>query len=260
MSDFLRCQLQAAFESFQLSAPQGIPHRRGAAGPELALKAELVGEGFHRELRYTWSRALAASEGHTAPDTGGCQIGIIQALPAGVYADMYQLENLARMSGGSNSDHPDMRWSPQLYGALDVEKTASECEPTVLVMNVTQADAAWGQEMALAVPLHARYPSPQRQQSRESPWSFFSSQVVAVPIAAPSVVVKCGEAVAGSASPYTLQQPSESATLLWNVPAGNMMHRKLVTVGTGLAAVLGSVAVAVAAMAVAGTGTHAKPA
>lgn len=161
---------------------------------------------------------------------------------------MYELENLARISGSSSSDHPHIEWAPQLYGALDVERTTSECEPTVLVINVTLTDAAWGQDMAVAIPLHARYPSPQMQQPGAPLWSFFSSQVPAVPIAAPAAVVRCGELVAGSASRYELQRVAEPVPLIWSVPAGNMMHHRLVTLGTGLAAVLASVTVAVAAM------------
>lgn len=244
---------QEAFKAFSLSPLEVLQDVCDTDSSEVVLKSELLGVGFHRTLRYSWTHEPLAPAGGISSRATDLQIGIVQVLPPGVYADIYQLDNIARFSGG-DGNCGNLKWSPALYGVLDVEKTALECELTVLVLNVSSAGCELSRGSTLEIPLHARYPSPQGQIGVST--SLFKSEMVEVHINAPSLVKRYGHTSVGSASQYKHQRVDNSRVLVWSVPAGNMNHLRFVTVGTGLAAILASIAVAVAAFR---TQTDAKP-
>lgn len=243
---------QEAFKAFNLSPLEVSEDVCDTVSSEVVLNSELLGVGFHRSLRYSWTHEPLAPAGSISGRATDLQIGIVQVLPPGIYADIYQLDNLARFSGG-DGNCGNLKWSPALYGVLDVEKTAVECELTVLVLNVPTG-CGLSRGSTLEIPLHARYPSPQRQIGVST--SLFESAMVEVRINAPSLVKRYGHTSVGSASQYKHQRVNSSCVLVWSVPAGNMNHLGFVTVGTGLAALLASIAVALAAFK---TQTDAKP-
>lgn len=92
--------------------------------------ATLQGQGFHRTLHYSLALSWADAEAaHSNPETT-CEMALLQPLPAAVYANIYELKNLATAGKG-----PRVR----LFGKTDLESVQEEAEPTVLAVyaNIT---------------------------------------------------------------------------------------------------------------------------
>ena len=197
-----------------------------------SLQRGLTGEGFHRELTFTVQlkgnnsgngaagggngagHTAAAARQHTQASKGSkvsqlapaCQLAFVQPLPAGVYADMDQISNLA---AAARKLGPATSFDAQLFGLADAERTEVECEPTALLLQLNatsaaphtnacvgsrataagaQADTAGSMECSigsgsgrlagesvatagrvsasLTVPVHARYPAPEAAEAQ----------------------------------------------------------------------------------------------
>lgn len=63
---------------------------------QFRIHRELQGAGFHRTLVFN----IKCIEQHSI-DLQGCQTSLLQPLPSSIYADPYQLEDLARSSSSS---------------------------------------------------------------------------------------------------------------------------------------------------------------
>lgn len=112
-------------------AAEVIPDQR--RGP-LRLGLNLEGSGAHRQLKYSLQAPCQAAQ-----QAAQCRAAILQPLPAGVYADIYELQNAASRGHG-----PEVR----LFGKVDVESIAAYSEPTLLAV---YANASRDESPAAAV-------------------------------------------------------------------------------------------------------------
>lgn len=98
-----------AVTAAQRAGAHGVTAAVLAGAPPLAGGARLLrslsGRGFHRTLRL---QLRAARGGGGAP----CTVALLQPLPSGLFADPYQLEDLARARPGARFD---------LLGPVDLE-------------------------------------------------------------------------------------------------------------------------------------------
>lgn len=111
---------------------EGLHHHLAAAevipdetrGP-LRLGLALEGSGAHRQLRYSLHAPCAGAQ-----QAAQCRAALLQPLPAGVYADVYELQDAASRGHG-----PEVR----LFGKVDVESIAAYSEPTLLAVYAAAA-------------------------------------------------------------------------------------------------------------------------
>lgn len=233
-------------------------------GASASLEMSLRGSGAHRELIYRLaiacptahpsrgsSASSAAVKGSSASvPSPPVRAALLQPLPAGVFADIYQLDNAAALGQG-----PPV----QLFGHVDVESIERYSKPTVLAvlcggsaaMATDQATPSCPAGTELTVPLHARYPHPQQRQQvqqADSWWQTALSVPVTTELAPPLVLVQCPSSASGSGEQEQWQAAELEAaqlqrSVLWERPAGNLRHGTLVAGGTAAALVLGVVAV-----------------
>lgn len=133
-------------------------HHCGGACPQggatAALHASLHGSGAHRQLVYrlTLQCPMAEPAGAAAaqqPPLSGCgEAALLQPLPPAIFADVYQLDNVAAMGQG-----PAVR----LFGPVDVESIERFSQPTLLAVYSGPTQAAGQQVGFLLVPLLGKW-------------------------------------------------------------------------------------------------------
>ncbi|KAI7837312.1 hypothetical protein COHA_008827 [Chlorella ohadii] len=193
--------------------------------------------------------ADAAAAAAQQPQPSRCgEAALLQPLPPAIFADVYQLDNVAAVGQG-----PAVR----LFGPVDVESIERFSQPTLLAVYSSTTQAAGQQEsncteLTLTVPLHARYPHPvdpqQQQAAPAAGWlrwlgSLRSAAAVAeLPL--PLVLARC-PAANGAAEEWqaAVLQPEAPEPVIWDMPAGNLRHGPLVAAGTAAALGCGVAAV-----------------
>ncbi|KAG2452542.1 hypothetical protein HYH02_002780 [Chlamydomonas schloesseri] len=139
----------------------GLQENRHATPSYLAedcLSVAVRGEGAHQRISYELTcspRLLLATA--AAPNPGG-QVTILQALPAELFVDPYELDQLRQVLTGAIH--------VSLFGPLDLEQPAPACRPTVLgitLNNVSSTAVKRARRSVYArteLPFHTKYPAP----------------------------------------------------------------------------------------------------
>ena len=193
--------------------------------------------GFHGTITYVFTLTQAMRAGTS-------NFTILQMLPAGVYADPYELGNLITPVQKPHDKHLWLS-SFKVFGDIDVERIESDCTPTVLSVSAyyseLQEESHNAQlHMELTVPLHARYPPPQLSQ----PASLANLVVAGLyqyNITQPLIKLHHIDRLGLSTSCYLTSayngMQGVQQALSWRVPTGAMWHQPLVEAGTILSAV-----------------------
>lgn len=193
---------------------------------------ELHRTGFHGKVTYTVQLPQAV-----ASDT--CKFTVLQLLPAGVYADPYELQNLVT----TNTQKEGGRLlSVKVFGLVDVEKIETDCGHTLLSVSA-QCVAAQMQvvshhgdmQMKLTVPLHARYPAPQKCRA-SGLFTFLFSGLHHYNMTPSLLRVEHANKADSNPSPQCYSGQAQHS-LHWTVPTGGMWHMRLVEIVTTLTAV-----------------------
>lgn len=210
------------------------------AGANITAKTEakLAAKGFHSHIEYTFDRQLLAK-------SKVCQITVLQPLPAGVYADPYELANVV----GMPSTKPQLQLAAyHVFGKIDVEKIEPDCEPTVLSVSANISIASLYLSAAtlsarepeayhLKIPLHARYPVPHSQHPGHS--DLYHNYT----IEAPTVMLRCLDPLpqqtsgAATVCQDVCYVSSAKHDLRWTVPVGLDKHARLTQIATSAVAV-----------------------
>ena len=207
-----------------------------------AFSSRLLGAGFHRTVEYSWTCKSAACK-----PAGECSISIIQPLPAALFPDMYQLDDIARMSS-SRADA--VIWRATLDESLIPEGTEGEGEPIVLVVQARSsvAHGVLNRRAILRIPLHARYAVPVKvpPQSAGSNWATSPTISTAVPLATLLLSSADGTVVIDDSEYLSGTSPSTSGSA-WDLPAGSKSHGKVVAHATSVAVLMSCTVVVVIA-------------
>ena len=192
-----------------------------------AAYAKLTGKGFHSRIQYTLSSQEAVAE-------GACQITVLQALPAGVFADPYELANIARMPSKQKGCYLQLSVY-HVFGPSDVEKIEPECQPTLLSVSAevqlptSSSSSADCKDLHLHVPLHARYPIPHSRDVALGHLDLYHRYNMEDP----SIILRCN----GTLTSQGLYKFSTmQSDLHWTVPAGLAEHSKALQYWTLLVA------------------------
>ena len=220
-------------------------HDHESAGPQCqhmpagATDIKLDNTGFHGHITYTVSLT-------SVMDLAACNLTVLQLLPAGIYADPYELENVVTTSHEVRGNALHLS-SFKVFGVVDVEKIESDCSQTLLSVSAwhaasqTQGESCTAQShVRLTVPLHARYPPP-----TEARTSGFATQLFGglhqYNITQPVFQIERAEQSGPRRTCYSspIQEASTNAqqTLHWTVPTGGMWHMQVVEIVTTLTAV-----------------------
>ena len=199
---------------------------------------ELHNTGFHGEITYT----VDLPQDMTF-DT--CNFTVLQLLPAGLFADPYELQNLVTtiMQWGKSK----LLSSFKVFGVVDVEKIETDCSQTLLSVSVRYAASQTQlpscnahMQIRLTVPLHARYPAP-HMSDPSGLSTFLWSGLHHYNITTPLFIVEI--ASESDATPQCFSTPAQQTSkdsqqfLDWAVPTGGMWHMPLVEIITVLTAV-----------------------
>ena len=199
---------------------------------------ELHNTGFHGEITYT----VDLPQG-VACDT--CNFTVLQLLPAGLFADPYELQNLVTttMQRGNSK----LLASFKVFGVVDVEKIETDCSQTLLSVSayyaafqkqVGSCDAHT--QIGLTVPLHARYPAPQMLDAfglSTFVWSGLHHYNITKPLFRVDYPSKSAASPQCYSTPAQHTSQNSQQSLHWTVPAGGMWHMQLVEIITVLTAV-----------------------
>lgn len=199
---------------------------------------ELHNTGFHGEITYTVDLPQDMPF-----DT--CNFTVLQLLPAGLFADPYELQHLVTTTVQRGKS--GLLSSFKVFGVFDVEKIETDCSQTLLSASAhysaSQTQVASRNAhmyILLRVPLHARYPAPHYSDAsglRTFVWSGLHHYNITKPL----FRVEC--AGASAATPQCYSTPAQQTgkrsqqVLHWTVPTGGMWHMQLVEVVTALTAV-----------------------
>lgn len=202
-----------------------------------AMQATMTTTGFHGQVQYALDqRQLALSD--------QCQLTVLQPLPAGLYADPYELQNLMSTSGSDHGTNLQMS-AFRLFGPIDVEKIESECNATILSVSaqikVSSCEAKSCPDKGhsiLSLPLHARYPVPSLQPLPGAV-SLFLGTHHQYNVADPAFRVECARPAESKADCFASAQHSTRKQLHWTVPAGGLWHAQFVLFFTAITAVCG---------------------
>lgn len=215
--------------------PDNQCHHMQAASTNM----ELQNTGFHGKITYTVDLPQ-----HMGFDSH--KFTVLQLLPAGLYADPYELQNLVTttMQRGDSK----LLSSFKVFGLIDVEKIETECSQTVLSISAhyaacqtDDASCTAHMQMELTVPLHARYPAPQTFHApgfKAFLWSGLHHYNITRPL---FLVEDASES--GAATPRCYSTPAQQISssgqqfVYWTIPTGGMWHMQLVEIVTVLTAV-----------------------
>lgn len=202
-----------------------------------AMQATMKTTGFHGQVQYALDQCqLALSD--------QCQLTVLQPLPAGLYADPYELQNLMSASGGDHGANLQMS-AFRIFGPIDVEKIEFDCNATILSVSaqikVSSREAKLcpdKEHSILSVPLHARYPVPSLQPL-PGVVSLFLGTHHQYNVADPAFRVECARPAESKADCFSSAQRSTRMQLHWTVPAGGLWHAQFVLFFTAITAVCG---------------------
>ena len=202
-----------------------------------ATNMELYNTGFHGEITYTVDLPQDM--------TDTCNFTVLQLLPAGLFADPYELQNLVTtvMQRGKSK----LLLSSKVFGVVDVEKIETDCSQTLLSVSARYAASQTQlascnkhMQIGLTVPLHARYPAP-HMFDPSGLGTFLWSGVHHYNITKPLFRVEYASGLDATTHCYSTpaQQTSKGSQqfLGWTVPTGGMWHMQLVEIVTVLTAV-----------------------
>ena len=229
---FVHNKLWAEAQSYH-----GVQATDAVADKHVSMGVVLAAKGFHSQIQFT----LDAQQ---ARDHDICQMTVLQALPAGVYADPYELANIAGMSRTQSTFQLQLA-SYHVFGKVDVERIEPDCEPTVLSVsaniNASQVQPASAREpeaLRLNVPLHARYPAPHRGRSADS---FAAGAYHSYSIDNRTLILRCFNKAAHHFHDRVCQDVCQISSvhhsLQWIVPAGLTKHAKFTQIVTSAVAV-----------------------
>lgn len=199
---------------------------------------ELHNTGFHGKITYTVDLPQDMPF-----DT--CNFTVLQLLPAGLFADPYELQHLVTTTVQRGKS--GLLSSFKVFGVLDVEKVETDCSQTLLSASAhysaSQTQVASRNAhmyIALRVPLHARYPAP-HMFDPSGLGTFLWSGVHHYNITKPLFRVEYASGLDATTHCYSTpaQQTSKGSQqfLGWTVPTGGMWHMQLVEIVTVLTAV-----------------------
>lgn len=222
-----------------------MPMRNKAAAsqcsmlPDSAVEVTLQHTGFHGHLIY------AVNSSHIST-SGNCNITILQPLPAGLYADPYELD--ASKSFPVNQMKCPLQVSAfKLYGSVDVEKIESACSQTLLSVSAkleiaTEMLQRQGNkaDVRVSIPVHARYPAP-AEKRRDGLMSSLVGFYHYHNIKPPLLYAECTQvsSLIPCFTSFAIQQHAVEQ-LKWKVPAGGVWHTQAVQFVTASIAILGS--------------------
>ncbi|XP_043209062.1 phosphatidylinositol-glycan biosynthesis class X protein-like isoform X2 [Amphibalanus amphitrite] len=211
------------------------------------LTRRLEKDGFHRDLvtsvQLPWSPSLA-----------DCRLLLVERLPAGVYADPYQLARLP------SAQH-------KVLGLVDVEAMAHDSTWLDVLswveVNVTEGEVSGQVTATVSLPVHARYHRADETERIasvyiESPRLFLGCDWENQPDTQPSIEAesptvdsddcKCDEKepfpcriASDAVCEYHAVQTDNSPTVVLPVPLGDLRDLELVLVGTAVAVTAGTV-------------------
>lgn len=210
--------------------PDTVCHHMQAASTNM----ELQNTGFHGKVTYTVDLPQ-----HMAFDSH--KFTVLQLLPAGLYADPYELQNLVTTT--MQRGNSELLSSFKVFGLIDVEKIETDCSQTVLSISVQYAacqpqDASCTEhmQMELTVPLHARYPAPQRLDAPGFK-AFLWSGLRHYNMTRPLFLLETTSG-SGAATPRCYSTPAQQISssdqqfVYWTIPTGGMWHMQLVEIVT----------------------------
>ena len=220
-------------------------HSQESAGPQCqqmpagATDIKLHNTGFHGHITYTVSL-------NEAVDLAACNITVLQLLPAGIYADPYELENIVTASGNMR-DNGLHQSSFKVFGVVDVEKIESDCSQTLLSVSTWYAASQAPLEsctaqshLKLTIPFHARYPPPSVARTSGFATQFFGG-MHQYSVTQPIFRVEHADQLGPGRLCYlkAVQEANSNAQQLlhWTVPTGGMWHMQLVEIVTSLTAI-----------------------
>ena len=201
-----------------------------------AMQASMKTTGFHGQVQYALDQCQLALFDQ-------CQLTVLQLLPAGLYADPYELQNLMSASGGDHGSNLQMS-AFRTFGSVDVEKIESDCNATVLSVSAqfklpSHKDNLYPcQHSVLSLPLHARYPVPSLQPL-PGVVSLLLGTHHQYNVADPAFTVECARPAESKADCFASAQRSTRMQLHWTVPAGGLWHAQFVLCFTAITAVCG---------------------
>lgn len=229
-----------------LAAHCGTACRRGP--PSATFFRSLKGSGFHRSLQLTATFHRLGRE--TKGQRAVCEVAFIQPLPAVLYANIYELDNAAHLGQGPKS---------QLFGKIDVESIEQHSEPTVLVIyaNTTPSldspHCRHCSKASVAFPLHARYPLPRELDEPPRSWiDWLKCPKVDVVLPPPAILTRCDRSKAWRSAKMPKSSVQEESLVIWELPAGNMAHTRIVAVVTSLIIMVAGASVAHAVVDIGG--------
>ena len=216
--------LQAAVAASRPSTGKMSPEKAEAGS---IFSSRLLGKGYHRTVEYSWTYELAADLRPAEQSS----IGIVQPLPAGLFADMHQIGDIAKMSS-SNADA--VSWTATLLGSSDVERTIMESKPAVLVVqaNSSRANSVSDQRAVLCIPLHARYALPMQAPPGLAGWKWAPSALATT--AMPSATLLLSSRGDGRWRDVV----DRTDVIWWDVPAASTQHDTRIGIATSAAVVL----------------------
>jgi hypothetical protein len=209
--------------------------------------------GFHRrlvtEVEASWP---AGGTGGGSEFAGGaeCTLALLESLPRGAFADAYELAGLTRAGGAwrgvawrgvacgclacafcrSRSTHIAVRSRAlpritrlaappaRVFGAVNVERPAPECAPSVVALLLPANATAGGRFVAAAsLPLHARYPAPAPPPA----------PLARVALPPPRVLLRCGGAESTWRAAELAHDVATAPPLVWEarVARALLLHR-----------------------------------
>lgn len=200
----------------------------------MEVERKLIGNGAHRELSSSITIRVEKSK--------ACNMVIVEKLPSGVFADMFELGGL--VARGAYVD-------AVIYGDHNLEMPSLHSSESIVVLH-TSIDSNVSHlehllQAKVLLPLHARYP----------PLSFESH--VSVNFSIPYVLFQCfhkddNTTAANMADSKPMRNNMAWAVLTWKestsldsiglqwaVPAGNPLHSQFVAVTTACTSLIGVV-------------------
>ena len=196
----------------------------------ITFSSRLLGKGFHRKVEYSWTRELAADDNTAIQGT----VGIVQPLPAALFADLNQLRHSARRSS-LRADA--VAWMATLLGSsdADTEGTVLESKPGVLVVQANSSGAISASAMGavFCIPLHARYATPVNAPRALLGWNWARSALVTTALPPATLLLP---PLGGNGS--WRDGAEQTDVIWWDSPAASLMHGSPVGLATSAAVVL----------------------
>ncbi|CAL9761757.1 unnamed protein product [Musa acuminata subsp. burmannicoides] len=195
------------------------------------LQRRLHGEGSHRHLISTL-RFMNRSYIRSLLDSHDCKAVIIERLPIGVFADLFELQHLV---------HRKVFLDAAVFGDTNLELPSALSNRSIVEvhMNIGHENPLRGYETVLELPLHARYPP------------LDDSGYAEVQLGHPDLFLHCRSKEAQSEPClWTLTEVNlgPAKAVMWRVPSGNDAHRGIVSSVTFVSALVCALSIVVSAI------------